>query len=603
MKRHRPLSFGAEIVPGGVRFRLWAPDADAVSLTLEDGHQLPMAMGRDGWFELTTAEAAAGSRYRYRVADAFYPDPASRSQPDDALGSSVVVDPTTYDWADGAWRGLPWSEAVIYELHPGTFSDEGDFAGIARHLDHLVGLGVTMIELMPVAECPGRWNWGYDGVLPFAPARRYGGPDGLKRLVDECHRRGLGVILDVVYNHFGPSGNFLHAYASHFFTDKHRTPWGSAINFDDVGAPNVRRFFVENALYWLDEFHLDGLRFDAVHAIQDTSAKPFLEELGETVRQAFPNRAIHLILENDLNQPALLGHGAGGPGAYDAQWNDDFHHALRVALTGAQGGYYDDYADDPVARVGRALAEGFVYQGEPSAHRDGRPRGAPSGELPATAFVDFIQNHDQVGNHAYGWRLPHFADTATLRAAAAILLLSPAIPMLFMGEEWATDRPFPFFCDFDGELADAVRNGRLAEFSSFPEFRDEAARARIPDPLAESTFLSAKLDWPALDEPGPAAMLDFYRHLLALRHRHLVPLLAAGGRPQGQYVRLGAGGLEVRWRLGGAELTLLANLSDRPLAAAQRPGHGLAIYRSHEAIEALPPRFVSVTLDEGIPQP
>ena len=599
MKRHHPLSFGAEIVPDGVRFRLWAPDTDAAALTLDDGRQFPMAMGRDGWFELTTAEAAAGTRYRYRIADTFYPDPASRSQPDGALAASMVVDPTAYEWSDSGWRGVPWADAVIYELHPGAFSTEGDFAGVARHLDHLAALGVTLIELMPVAECPGRWNWGYDGVLPFAPAVRYGGPDAMKRLIDECHQRGLGVILDVVYNHFGPSGNFLHAYASRFFTDKHRTPWGSAINFDDVGAANVRRFFIENALYWLDEFHLDGLRFDAVHAIEDTSTLTFLEELGQSIRDAFPGRAIHLILENDRNQPELIGYGTGGNGRYDAQWNDDFHHALRVALTGASGGYYGDYAGDPVARVGRALAEGFVYQGEPSPHRDGRPRGAPSGDLPPTAFVNFIQNHDQVGNQAYGWRLPHFADPASLRAAAAILLLSPAVPMLFMGEEWATDRPFPFFCDFDGDLADAVRNGRLAEFSSFPEFRDEAARARIPDPLSEATFLSAKLDWTALSAPAAATMVEFYRRLLTIRRRHIAPLLAHSDRLQGQFVRLGTGGLEVRWRLDGAELTLLANLAAEPLAVAQRAGRGEVIYRSDEAIEALPPRFVSVTLERG----
>ena len=602
MRRHRPLTSGAEIVPDGVRFRLWAPDAETVVLTLQDGRQLPMTMVADGWFELTTADARAGSRYRYRIGGEFYPDPASRSQPDGALAASAVVDPRAYDWSDDAWTGVPWHEAVIYELHPGAFSDAGDFAGVARHLDHLLTLGVTMVELMPVAECPGRWNWGYDGVLPYAPARRYGGPEGLKRLVEECHRRGLAVLLDVVYNHFGPSGNFLHAYASRFFTDTHRTPWGGAINFDDAGAANVRRFFVENALYWLDEFHFDGLRFDAVHAIADGSGRHFLTELGETVRHAMPDRHIHLVLENDGNQPALIGHAAGGRGPYDAQWNDDFHHALRVALAGTTGGYYDDYVDDPVGRVGRALAEGFVYQGEPSGHRGGRPRGAPSGDLPPTAFVNFIQNHDQVGNHAYGWRLPRFVDAAALRAGAAILLLSPAIPLLFMGEEWASERPFPFFCDFDGELASAVRKGRLAEFSSFAEFRDEAARARIPDPLRESTFLSAKLDWSALAKPRHAEMLAFYRYLLALRRRYIMPLLARGHRqqtplPQGQFVRIGTRGIEVRWRFGDAALTLLANLSAEPLAAAQRPGRGQTIYRSHEAIEALPPRFVAFTLD------
>jgi maltooligosyltrehalose trehalohydrolase len=596
MKRHHPLPFGAEITGTGVRFRLWAPDAEMAFLAFDDGRQIPMMMEADGWFGLTTAEAAAGTRYRYRIGSEFYPDPASRAQPDGTVRLSMVVDPEAYDWQDQAWAGIPWAEAVIYELHPGTFSDAGDFAGVTEHLDHLVALGVTLIELMPVADCPGRWNWGYDGVLPFAPTQRYGGPDAMKRLVDECHRRGLGVILDVVYNHFGPSGNFLHAYAGKFFTDKHRTPWGSAINFDDAGSANVRSFFIENALYWLDEFNLDGLRFDAVHAIKDDSLPPFLDQLGERIRQVFPNRRIHLILENDANEPDWLGYKAGGPGKYDAQWNDDFHHALKVAFAGAEGGYYDDYAD-PVASVGKALAEGFVYQGEPSAHRGGAKRGEPSGELPPTAFINFIQNHDQVGNHAYGWRLPHFADRETLRAAAAILLLSPGVPMLFMGEEWATDRPFPFFCDFEGDLADAVRKGRAEEFAGFAEFRDVAARARIPDPLSEATFLSAKLDWANLGQPRHAEMLGFYRELLALRRKHLTPLLAHSDRPRGQFVRLGAGGLEVRWRLDGAELTMLVNLSTEPVEASQRAGRGEVIYQSHEAVEALPPRYVAVTIE------
>ena len=597
MKRHHPLPFGAEITDLGIRFRLWAPDAETVALTLQDGRQFAMAMESHGWFGLTTTEAAVATRYRFRVGNGFYPDPASRRQPDGALGLSAVVDPSAYEWTDTAWQGIPWPEAVIYELHPGTFSASGDFDGILQHLDHLISLGVNLIELMPVADCPGRWNWGYDGVLPFAPTERYGGPEALKRLVDTCHRRGLGVILDVVYNHFGPSGNFLHAYASKFFTEKHKTPWGAAINFEDAGAASVRSFFIENALYWLEEFHLDGLRFDAVHAIKDDSLPSFLDALGDRIRTDFPDRTIHLILENDANQADLLGHGAGGIGAYDAQWNDDFHHALRVALTGARGGYYDDYADDPVSRVGLALAEGFVYQGEPSAHRGGRPRGEPSGNLPPTAFVNFIQNHDQVGNHAYGWRLPRFADRDTLRAAAAILLLSPAVPMLFMGEEWATDRPFPFFCDFDGDLADAVRNGRAAEFATFAEFSDETARARIPDPLAETTFLSAKLDWPVLTEPAPSEMLSHYRDLIARRRRHITPLLTRCDRPRGQFVRLDGRGIQVHWRLGGAELTLLANLSDTPIGTGPQTARGTVIYRSHAAALALPPHFVSVTLE------
>ena len=594
MKRRRILPFGAELTDAGVRFRLWAPDADAVTLQLDDGRALPMLAEGEGWFRLTTQAAAAGTRYRYRIGGGAYADPASRAQPDGALGPSMVVDPTGHDWQDAGWQGVPWERAVLYELHPGAFTEAGDFAGIAGRLDHLAALGVTLIELMPVADCPGRWNWGYDGVLPFAPTQRYGGPEGLKRLVEACHARGIGVMLDVVYNHFGPEGNFLHVYAGAFFTRKHQTPWGAAINFDDLGAANVRQFFIENALYWLEEFHLDGLRFDAVHAFQDTSRPSFLEELGARIRREVTDRPIHLVLENDANEPALLGFRRGGKGAYDAQWNDDFHHALRVALVDAAGGYYEDYRDDPIGRLGRTLAEGFAYQGEPSGHRGGRLRGASTAGLPPTAFVNFAQNHDQVGNHAFGWRLPRFAGFEQLRAAAALLLLSPGVPMLFMGEEWASTAPFPYFCDFGGDLGQAVRNGRLAEFASFPEFRDEAARAEIPDPLAEVTFRSAQLDWAEPALPGHDAMLAHYRSLIALRRTHLVPLLACGLTLPGSVERFGRGGLAVRWRFGDARLALLANLSDGAAPAPEQPA-GELLYRSDDTEGTLPPWFVSLT--------
>ena len=592
MKRRHRLPFGAELTEQGVRFRLWAPDAEKVSVAIEGGPTLPMVREPEGWFDLTTDTAKAGSRYRYRIGDQLYPDPASRSQPDAALGSSEVVDPASHDWADDDWHGLPWERAILYELHPGAFSETGDFGGIAQKLDHLEALGISFIEIMPVAETPGRWNWGYDGVMPFAPAHRYGGPEALKHLVETCHRRGIGVILDVVYNHFGPEGNFLHAYAEEFFDEARQTPWGAAINF---AARPVRDFFIENALYWLEEFHLDGLRFDAVHAIEDRSAVPILAELAERVREKIRGRHIHLILENDRNEPGLLGFGRGGPGLYDAQWNDDFHHALRVVLAGGAGGYYEDYRDDPVARLDRALAEGFAYQGEASPHRGGQHRGGPSRHLPPTCFVNFIQNHDQVGNHAYGWRLPHFAKPAAMRMAAAILLLSPGVPLLFMGEEWASDAPFPFFCDFEGDLAAAVRNGRLSEFASFPEFKDDAARARIPDPLAEATFLSAKLDWPEAEIGHHREMLEFYRLLAALRHQHIVPLLATGGAPEGEAKRLGACAFELRWRLAGKCLRLIANLSADPVPA-MFTAEGTVIYRSDEAADFLPPWFLNVEL-------
>jgi malto-oligosyltrehalose trehalohydrolase len=595
MKRRHTLPFGAELVSDGVRFRLWAPDAAAVTLELDGAAALPMLRADEGWYELTTQEAKPGSLYRYRIGDGHYPDPGSRFQPDGVFGPSEVIDPVAYDWNDEGWPGIPTERAVLYELHPGAFSTPGDFAGIAEHLDHLVELGVTLVELLPVADCPGRWNWGYDGVLPFAPAGRYGRPEAMKLLVDACHARGLGVVLDVVYNHFGPEGNFLHSYAKGFFTERYKTPWGAAINVDGKHSAPVRLFFIENALYWLEEFHLDGLRFDAVHEIRDSGPRHFLEELGDRIRAELPGRPIHLFLENDRNDPALLGYGRGGKGPFDGQWNDDFHHALRVAVAGAKGGYYEDYRGDPIGRLGKSLAEGFSYQGEASGHRGGKLRGGASGDLPPSAFVNFIQNHDQVGNHAFGWRLPHFAEPEVLRAAAALLLLNPATPMLFMGEEWAATAPFPFFCDFSGDLAQAVRNGRLAEFASFPEFRDKAAQARIPDPLAESTFLSAKLDWDEAGTAQHARMLAHYRNLIALRQQHIAPLLTAGGSPDGKFERFDKFGLDVTWRLGGRVLRLVANLSGAAVSGRSLNG-GTIFYRSHEGGDALPPWFVAAAL-------
>ncbi|MGH7088041.1 MAG: malto-oligosyltrehalose trehalohydrolase, partial [Stellaceae bacterium] len=426
MKRRHRLAFGAELGEDGARFRLWAPAAETVALAL-DG-QAPIAMMREagGFFQVTTDAAQAGGRYRYLVDGRAVPDPAARFQPGGVHGASEVVDPTSYEWGDEAWRGHAWDEIVLYELHVGAFSATGDFAGIAPHLDELARLGVTAIELMPIATFAGARGWGYDGTLLYAPAACYGRPGDLKRLVDLCHRRGLAVFLDVVYNHFGPEGNYLHLYAPQFFTERHKTPWGAAIDF--AQAP-VRRFYVENALYWLKEYHLDGLRFDAVHAIYDDRRPHILTEIAAAVTaSAGTERPVHLVLENDRNEAWPLGHG------YRAQWNDDLHHGLHVLVSGETAGYYGDYADRPAARLGRALAEGFVYQGEPSPHRGGAPRGEASAHLPPTAFVAFLQNHDQVGNGPAGERLAQSADSELLRLAVAIVLLSPQIPMLFMGE-------------------------------------------------------------------------------------------------------------------------------------------------------------------------
>ncbi|MHB8760640.1 MAG: malto-oligosyltrehalose trehalohydrolase, partial [Thiobacillus sp.] len=495
------MPFGTRITPEGVRFRLWAPGCERVMLHIEEGAaagRMMMPAG-DGWFELLVDGAGPGTPYRFEVNDGLrVPDPASRFNPDDVHGASVVVDPTRFTWHDTAWNGRPWEEAVVYELHVGTFSPSGDFAGVIERLDYLVDLGITAIELMPVADFPGARNWGYDGVLLFAPDSRYGTPDELKALVQAAHDKGLMVLLDVVYNHFGPEGNYLHVYARKFFSERHRTLWGAAINFDGPGSRTVRDFFIHNALYWLQEYHFDGLRLDAVHAIVDDSERHILTELAERVRAEIGSgRSVHLILENDANEARYLGHGG-----YTAQWNDDIHHALHVLTTGESDGYYGDYADAPRVHLGRCLTEGFAYQGQASAYHEGEPRGEASGHLPLQAFVSFVQNHDQVGNRAFGERLTQLAPEPAVRAAAAILLLAPSVPMLFMGEEFGAKTPFQFFCDFGGELRDAVTQGRRREFRKFARFADPGAQAAIPDPNRSETFLASKLDWRASEAGG-----------------------------------------------------------------------------------------------------
>ncbi|MEJ2175058.1 MAG: malto-oligosyltrehalose trehalohydrolase, partial [bacterium] len=428
--RHR-MPFGAEHrADGTTRFRLWAPDAASVDLDLAGAQgQARLAMQRDadGWHELITA-AVPGARYRFVVGEGLLvPDPASRFNPDDVHGASEVIDPQAYRWRHTAWRGRPWSEAIVYELHIGTFTPEGTFTAAAARLPQLAALGITAVELMPVADFPGARNWGYDGVLPFAPDASYGRPQDLKALVDAAHGLGLMMLLDVVYNHFGPEGNYLHAYCPEFFNPKHQTPWGAAINFDGPHARTVRDFFIHNALYWVEEYRFDGLRLDAIHAIRDDSTPPIVAEIAQSLH-AGPGRErqLHLVLENDANQSRFLERDAnGGLRAATAQWNDDIHHVLHVQLTDEADGYYADYADAPLARLGRALAEGFVYQGDASAFRGGEPRGEPSAQLPPTAFISFLQTHDQVGNRAFGERIHALSEPARERAALAALLLSP----------------------------------------------------------------------------------------------------------------------------------------------------------------------------------
>jgi len=575
--RAHSMPFGAELLEDGhTRFRLWAPDVAQVQLRLENKGEhlaagaptIPMLKQEQGWFELIHPNAVPGSLYGYVLPDGLtVPDPASRYQPRDIHDLSEVIDPKGYTWKDESWIGRSWHEAVIYELHTGTFSPGGDFAGIGDYLPHLIDLGITAIELMPVADFPGTRNWGYDSAYLFAPDSIYGRPEDLKALIDTAHQHGIMVIMDVVYNHFGPEGNYLHTYAETFFTDKHQTPWGKAINFDQPGSEWVRQFFIHNALYWLEEYHLDGLRFDAVHAIKDDSRPHILEHIAQTVHEKFGGqRQIHLILENDANESRyLIRDHHNRPAAYTAQWNDDIHHAFHVVATGESSGYYADYSNNAIIRLGRALAEGFIYQGDPSAYRGGENRGEISAHLPPLAFISFHQNHDQIGNRAYGDRIHNLSTNQRMQALTAILLLSPQVPLLFMGQEWSANEPFLFFCDFSADLNASVREGRRCEFSAFPEFSDPVNLSKIPDPCAAQTFERSKLDWSGREQAGHREWLHFYRHLLQIRHHSVEPLLPHLG--SGHYDYTPDHGLSVYWtHREGSKLHLWANLSDSMLS-------------------------------------
>ena len=628
MRHVHCMPFGTERRPdGSTRFRLWAPACERITLEVaaddfaqESGaafREVPMKRIAGDWHECLVQALPPGARYRYRLPDGLaVPDPASRFNPDDIHAASAVTDPLAYVWRNGAWRGRPWHESVIYELHVGAFTPQGTFAAARERLAHLAGLGVTVVELMPVADFPGRRGWGYDGVLPFAPDAAYGTPDELKAFIDEAHGLGMSVLMDVVYNHFGPEGNYLHAYAPQFFDASRHTPWGAAINFDGPSSRVVRDFFVHNALYWVEEFRCDGLRLDAIHAIDDRSSPDIVTEIAAALRDGpGRERQVHLVLENDRNQARYLGRDEQArPRIASAQWNDDVHHVFHVLLTGQRDGYYSDYADESLERLGRSLAEGFVYQGQPSEFRDGEPRGEPSAQLPPQAFIDFLQTHDQVGNRAFGERLDALADPALMPAALASLLLAPAVPMLFMGEEWGASTPFLFFCDFGPELAAAVSKGRREEFSRFDAFRDPQARERIPDPNEIRTFEASRLDWAERERTPHREREDLVRRLLAIRRDHLVGRFA-GMRRGGEFV-CEREWLTVRWTLGdGSRLSHQISFArgDAPAgglrgtesgAGAQRPLPGLCLFE--HAVRTDPqggfvatPGAVRVTLEDG----
>lgn len=530
------------------RFSLWAPTCRSVMLELQDGSRHSMSAESDGWFRLDLA-CEADLDYRYVINDHLrVPDPASRQQVDEVHGFSRVVDHAAYPWRCNEWRGRPWHETVIYELHVGLF---GGFAAVEAHLPHLVEIGVTAVQLMPLGAFPGQRNWGYDGVLPFAPAASYGTPEQLKQLIDRAHEHGLMVFIDVVYNHFGPDGNYLGLYANNFFREDRITPWGAAIDFRQR---QVRDFFCENALMWVLDYRVDGLRLDAVHAIGDDD---FLVELAACVHDAVPApRQAHLVLENENNSASLLSRG------FNAQWNDDGHNTLHVLLTGEHEGYYADFMEQPTQKLATCLEQGFVYQGQLNRHD--QPRGEASGHLPPSAFVLFLQNHDQIGNRAFGERLVSISDTDALKAATVLLLLSPMVPLLFMGEEWGSPQPFLFFTDYQGDLANAVREGRRNEFADFSRFANPQIRQRIPDPNDIATFTQSRPDLEPSTRRRQQEWLTFYRHLLYLRHSRITAKLKHAGSLGSEV--LGEGAVAARWLLSDQQvLRIVLNIGPQTL--------------------------------------
>jgi maltooligosyltrehalose trehalohydrolase len=572
--------FGARLEANGASFRLWAPKANHVEVQLDRPY--PLGRGEAGWFAGEIAGVKAGARYNFRIDDEIdVADPASAFQPEDVFGPSEVIDHSAYRWRASDWRGRPWHETVLLEAHVGTFTRQGTFRAMIDKLDHLAESGITALELLPIADFAGSRNWGYDGVLWYAPDSAYGRPDDLKQLIDEAHLRGLMVFLDAVYNHFGPEGNYLGRYAPEFFTEE-ETPWGSA---PDYRVPQVRAFAIENALYWLDEYRFDGLRLDAVNRIKEN--RSMLRELSLAVGglSAETGRHIHLVLENDDNRVSVLDPRQDPPdGKCRAQWNDDYHHAWHVFLTSEAQGYYRDHQKSPLGDIARALGSGFVYQGEASIFRGGKPRGEASGALAPTAFINFLQNHDQIGNRAFSERLENLATTQAIEAALSITLLAPGIPMLFMGEEWGSKKPFPFFCDFKGDLGRAVREGRRREYGWAYERRGSKA---LPDPLDLSTFQSAVPDWDARSSQAGRKRLALVGDLLAVRRREIVPRLANAAFGEAHAADNGL--LTASWRMGdGARLVLTANLSAKEIAEGRLQTDGTAIWGG-VAGDTLPP--------------
>jgi maltooligosyltrehalose trehalohydrolase len=541
-------------------FTVWAPKDERLSVCLlaPKRRLLPMEKLERGYWRVTAADVPPGTRYLLRLDGNGQerPDPASFFQPDGVHKPSAVVDQRAFPWQDGEWRGLPPADFIVYEVHVGTFTPEGTFAAAIPRLPELRDLGITAVEIMPVSQFPGKRGWGYDGVHPFAPQNSYGGPEGLKRLVDACHRHGLAAILDVVYNHLGPEGNYLREFGP-YFTDKYRTPWGEAVNMDEAGCDEVRHYFIENALYWFREYHFDALRLDATDRIYDSSAKPFLQELAERVREqeATLGRRCLLIAESDYNDTRLLRPPEQCGYGLDGHWNDDFHHALHTLLTGEDSGYYVDFGrpDD----LAKALREAYIYDWRFSRYR-GHRRGSSAADRPGYQFVVCSQNHDQIGNRMFGQRLLALTSFETAKVAAAAVILSPYLPLLFMGEEYGEEAPFLFFADFlDEELRELVHKGRIEEFSAF-KWRGEP-----PDPHDPETFERSQLNWETRRDGRHAVLLAWYRRLLQLR-REQPALGTAGERDAGAWEEERT--VWLRRRLDGSEFLLLLNFRAEPVA-------------------------------------
>ena len=584
-------SWGAEFVAADtVRFRVWASGQESIILRLS-GKEFTMNPAGDGWFEFSATGIAPDAEYNYVLADGtVVPDPASRGQKADVNGPSLAVNPDSYRWQNTQWRGRPWEETVFYELHVGTFTPEGTFRAAIEKLPYLTEMGITAIEILPVSQFGGNRGWGYDGVLLYAPHSAYGTPDDFKAFVDAAHGYGISVVLDIVLNHFGPEGNYLPLLSPDFFHQERMTPWGPGIAYD-VDA--VRRYIAEAPLYWLKEFNLDGLRFDAIDQIEDSAEKHVLIEIAERIRTEITDRPAHLTTEDCRNVIFLHPRDENGSAPlFSGEWNDDFHNAVHVFATGETHAYYQDFAEAPEKHVARALAEGFAYQGEVSPH-SGEARGVNSTAQPPVAFVDFIQNHDQTGNRAQGERLITLAGVERTKVLLAALLLSPHIPLLFMGEEYGESNPFLFFTDFHGDLAKAVREGRAREFEGHDGYEGDS----VPDPNAESTFMQSKLDWNKLEGHEGRAWLELTRALLRLRQQHIVPLLATAGGNAGRVVNTAEGFLAVTWTFPHGTLSLALNIGERKQTLPDLPGE--TVFAWPNAADELPQNSIVVRLASG----